>query len=214
MTIPMFISSTPHIPPNWAEAFPDFHHKVGLPDTFDLLDDSIIFLNYMDLSSTDRKQWLQVCVMSQRKVFVLSPTPNDTEAIEVIKSGAVGYGHTLASKTCLQEMALVVRHGGVWLGSTLIQRVITALTDVKPKTEPREANLDSFSSKFTEREFEIARYVATGATNADISVALKITERTVKAHITSLFHKLGVKNRVELALRLNNVSHSSNFMVN
>lgn len=206
MKIPMFISATPHTLPNWAEAFPELLHHAGLPKKFDLFDESIIFLDYMNLPQVDRVEWLKVCVASGQKVFVLSPTPTEAEAIEAIKYGAVGYGHTLASKSLLQQMALVVHNGGLWIGPKLMKRVMVALGRSQSERSNKQAQIESLNSKLTEREMDVARHVAVGESNTDISTALNVTERTVKAHITSLFRKLRVKNRVELALLLNKVS--------
>ena len=58
----------------------------------------------------------------------------------------------------------------------------------------------------------VASEVARGASNLEISTNLSITERTVKAHITSIFGKLQVRNRVELALLLHNVRISEGSM--
>ena len=52
----------------------------------------------------------------------------------------------------------------------------------------------------------VAEQIATGATNREISERLDITERTVKAHLSSIFEKLGVRDRVQLALSMNNVT--------
>lgn len=58
----------------------------------------------------------------------------------------------------------------------------------------------SVLGKLTRREREVLGYVGSGADNLKIASLLKITERTVKAHISSLYRKLGPQNRVELAL--------------
>jgi DNA-binding CsgD family transcriptional regulator len=52
----------------------------------------------------------------------------------------------------------------------------------------------------TERERQVAASVAVGASNMEIAERLAITERTVKAHLTHMFHKLGLSSRLELAL--------------
>lgn len=214
MKIPTFISATSHTPPNWNQAFPDFLHLTDLPNKFDLFDDSIIFLDYMNIAEDQRSLWLDTCVASKQKVLVLSPTPSEIEAIEAIKSGAVGYGHTLASKALLQQMALVVHHGGIWLGAKLMGRVMSALSGQQEQRIRKGSQLDTLSAELTERERDVARYISVGASNLEISNALVVTERTVKAHLTSLFRKLGVKNRVELALLLNKVRDSSDSMAN
>jgi DNA-binding CsgD family transcriptional regulator len=54
----------------------------------------------------------------------------------------------------------------------------------------------------TRRERQVAQLAAAGATNAEISRTLYISERTVKAHLTHVFAKLGLRSRTELAARL------------
>ena len=51
----------------------------------------------------------------------------------------------------------------------------------------------------------VAEQVAHGASNREIAEALEITERTVKAHLSAIFEKLGVRDRVQLALAMNNI---------
>jgi len=57
----------------------------------------------------------------------------------------------------------------------------------------------------SEREVQVARLIANGASNKEIADRLVITERTVKAHLTAIFEKLGVRDRLQLSLRVNGV---------
>ena len=215
MKTPLFITSSLNMLPNWVEAFPDATHSTGIPKAFDRFDEAVIFLDYMNLSDDKKHDWLTKCVATGRRVFVLNSIPSESEALNAIRSGAVGYGHTLAVAGRLREMALVVNHGGLWVGNKLMKRVMMALgqpihqqnhsqnDNVKPTDLVR-----TLSSELTQRELAVANLVARGQTNAEISVALDIKERTVKAHITSAFEKLNVRNRVELALLLHNIQLS------
>jgi DNA-binding NarL/FixJ family response regulator len=54
--------------------------------------------------------------------------------------------------------------------------------------------------QLTPREREVLGYIASGADNLKISACLNITERTVKAHITSIYRKLDVENRTQMAM--------------
>jgi DNA-binding CsgD family transcriptional regulator len=54
----------------------------------------------------------------------------------------------------------------------------------------------------TSREHQIARLVASGSSNQEIAARLKISEQTVKNHVQSIFRKLALANRVELALHI------------
>ena len=58
----------------------------------------------------------------------------------------------------------------------------------------------------TDREITVARYAASGQANAQIAEALGITERTVKAHLSAVFEKLGVSDRLQLALLVHGIS--------
>jgi len=55
-------------------------------------------------------------------------------------------------------------------------------------------------SRLTPREREVLGYIASGADNLKIAACLNITERTVKAHITSIYRKLDVENRTQMAM--------------
>ena len=51
----------------------------------------------------------------------------------------------------------------------------------------------------------MARLVAGGASNREVAEQLSITERTVKAHLSAIFEKLGLRDRLQLSLRINGV---------
>ena len=55
----------------------------------------------------------------------------------------------------------------------------------------------------SDREAQVAKFVAQGANNREIAQALQISERTVKAHLSAIFEKLGVRDRLQLSLRVN-----------
>lgn len=206
---PLFVTSSPAMLPNWRAAFPDSNSMVGLSTRFDRFDTSIIFLNYMNLAADKRPLWLAHCVETERKVIVLSPTPSEREAIQVIKGGALGYGHTLAATVRLREMVMVVDHGGLWVGGKLLKQVLSAISVGNNRSDIKRVESERTQKKIVEtltpKEQEVATLVATGATNQEVSGVLRVTERTIKMHITAVFEKLNVRNRVELALLMNNV---------
>ena len=205
MTKPIFISVYEEALPNWREAFPVHSHYSALPSKFSLGNECTIFLDITALEEEQRSAWLSFLVASKNKVVVLSALPKESEAVWCIKLGAVGYGHAFAASDRLVEMEAVAKNGGLWLGPELIEKVMKALSLVGSANNQREVCLKACSKILTEREFTVASYLSLGASNAEISNALGVRERTVKAHVSSLLAKLRVKNRVELALLLNNV---------
>jgi len=79
-----------------------------------------------------------------------------------------------------------------------MQRLFTALT---ARAAPMQTALAALSA----REHQVAQAVARGGTNKEIARAMGITERTVKAHLSAIFEKLGVRDRLQLSLIVNGV---------
>ena len=134
-------------------------------------------------------------------IIVLSDTPNDQEALAAFAAAAKAYCNSHATPEVLTQVASVVWQGGLWIGESLMQRLlqatsVTPLVPVTPKV--------SWEDKLTDRENEVARIVASGASNKEIARQLGITERTVKAHITTTLEKLGIRDRLQLALVVHN----------
>lgn len=139
---------------------------------------------------------------------VLSNTPQPQEGLVALESGARGYTHAHAVPALLQEVALVIEHGGLWVGPDLLQRLVkataTALSQrVAPEAQAAKV-IDQAStlSALSAREAEVARAVAGGHSNKEVADMLHISERTVKAHLGSSFEKLGVRDRLQLTLLL------------
>lgn len=133
--------------------------------------------------------------LPQCAVVVATLAPQDAEALFALEAGARGYCPLLAVPGLLQEVATAVAHGGLWIGPELMGRVVGALGKVLSAAAEPEDNLSA-------REAEVARAVAEGLSNKEVALRLDITERTVKAHLGSIFEKLGVRDRLQLVLRL------------
>jgi two-component system nitrate/nitrite response regulator NarL len=135
------------------------------------------------------------------KFFLLSDQPNEEEGLAFLKLGIVGYGNTYISQVRLVEAVRVISGGAVWLGQKVIQQLILesyskAKEQVAPGSGQRLAGL-------TPAEHKVAELVARGQSNLEIAFNLKITERTVKAHLTSIYEKTKTGSRLSLALLIN-----------
>lgn len=140
------------------------------------------------------------------KVVVLANTPNQTDALAVMKKGVVGYCHAYSAASMLKELKTVVMHGGVWLGNDLLQTLIGATKEIVSNTP---SNVEHALGMLTKREKQVSLEAAKGLSNKEIAKILSITERTVKAHVSASLGKLGVKDRLQLALVLNEKSTES-----
>lgn len=134
--------------------------------------------------------------LAGRRYFVLSDIPDENEAISLVRHGAVGYANAYTSLARLREAVRNVLAGRVWVGQKVIQKIIEGNARAigeKRLQPPSDSNL-------SDREWEVALLVGKGRTNLEIAAELDISERTVKAHIGSIFKKTGTQSRLQLAL--------------
>jgi two-component system nitrate/nitrite response regulator NarL len=135
------------------------------------------------------------------RFFLLSNQPNEEEGLAFLKAGIAGYGNTYISPGRIAEAVRIIAGGGVWLGQQVIQRLILE-TAARAKEQAAPDDAQKLAG-LTKMERKVAALVAQGETNLEIAADLKITERTVKAHLTSVYEKTKTGNRLSLALLIN-----------
>ena len=125
--------------------------------------------------------------------------PKDEDAFALLARGARGYCHVAAAPAQLRLVANTVRNGGFWLPASLMRRFMASAGGLVGQISSRKlVSLDDL----TKRERQVAQAVADGLSNREIAERLSISERTVKARLTSVFQKMDVRDRVQLALLL------------
>lgn len=151
-------------------------------------------------SMVDEKMIGQICLIKpSRKIFVLSDRPSDEEGLALLKLGIIGYANTYISPVRFSESVRVASSGSVWIGQKVMQRLIRETLSVKGDDSSLSDGVDEFET-LTKRERQIADLVADGQSNLEIAAHLHISERTVKAHLSSVYSKTGSANRLNLAL--------------
>ena len=135
------------------------------------------------------------------RIFLLSDQPNEEEGLAFLKLGIVGYANTYISAERLTEAVRVISSGAVWLGQKVMQRLI--LDSYARAKEKAVSNSKKKLESLTKRESEIANLIAQGQSNLEIAANLNITERTVKAHLSSVYEKTQTGSRLNLALLVN-----------
>ena len=124
-------------------------------------------------------------------VLVLTTFDDDDVLWGAIEAGAAGFVLKEASAEELISATRTVAAGGSWLDPAVTSRVLAAYrATVLPWL--REG---SRATGLTERELEVLRQMATGASNAEIAHKLLVSEATVKTHVSAVFSKLGVRDR-------------------
>lgn len=130
-------------------------------------------------------------------IIIMSDIPDDAEALTALAAQARGYCNSHAGAEVLLKVASVVSQGGLWIGETLMQRLL----GVQHKIDvPDSARRPLWRATLTAREIAVAELVATGMRNKEIARQLDITERTVKAHMGAVLDKLDLHDRMQLAL--------------
>ena len=187
-----FASNSSKPSSRWREAFPDG----ACVDELDAVQPTdLVWIDTADKGWERTLQCIAGAPLSSAVVLV-SSTPDDEEALRGLERGARGYCHAYAVPSLLREVAQVVERGGLWIGPGLLERFIAALRPRLPAS-PRD-----LGGLLSQREREVGKAVAAGRSNKEIGEQLGISERTVKAHLGSIFDKLDVRDRLQLALLL------------
>ncbi len=122
----------------------------------------------------------------QTNILIFTAFDSDERIIKAVQSGVKGYLLKGAPREELFNAIRVVSQGGSLLHPLVASRLIDRIRHDPP---PEDA--------LTEREMDVLRLLARGMPNKEIAVALVVTERTVKFHISSILAKLGATNRTE-----------------
>lgn len=130
------------------------------------------------------------------RILVLTASENEQDLAEAMKLGACGVVLKTSGTELLMQAIRKVSEGEIWLDGHVTANVIRQLADSR---EPG-ARGSSEPGGLTPREREIAGLVGQGYKYREIAEMLSISEQTVKNHLRNMFHKLGVSDRLQLAL--------------
>jgi len=126
------------------------------------------------------------------KVLMLSTFDADNNVIQALKAGASGYVLKDSQAKAIVSSILAVVAGERVMASAVANRVLEMLTGV---TTPKE-----FYDGLTAREVEILKLLATGMANKQIAYKLKISEKTVRNHVSNMYEKLNIYDRSQAVL--------------
>ena len=130
------------------------------------------------------------------QVVVLSGFGSLEVALRAAEGGARGYVLKSTRLAAVADAVCTVARGGVWIDPSLDRKIFEAFQ----RTMPRAPNQPEGLHGLTRREHEVLAQVAQGISNQEIARKLCISEQTVKTHLTRIFAKLDVKNRLAAAL--------------
>lgn len=132
------------------------------------------------------------------RVIVLTTFDDDEYVFEGLRAGAAGYLLKDVPAEKLYEAIRAAARGESFLQPSVAAKVVAEFARLAEQAQRRPSPL---IEPLSEREIEILRLVADGASNKEIASRLVIAEGTVKNHVTSILGKLGVRDRTQAALR-------------
>lgn len=132
------------------------------------------------------------------RVIILTTFDDDEYVFEGLRAGAVGYMLKDTPSENLAEAIRAAARGESFLQPSVAAKVVAEFTRLASSVPQSVIEL---VEPLSERELEVLRKLAAGATNREIATALVIAEGTVKNHITNILGKLGVKDRTQAALK-------------
>jgi DNA-binding NarL/FixJ family response regulator len=128
------------------------------------------------------------------RAIVLTAMEDDRDAVRAMRLGARGIVLKQSASDLLVKSIHRVHAGEIWLDNRITAEVLKAFTKSSDGGPKRDKPL------LSSRETEIVKLVAGGLRNKEIGEKLFISEQTVKNHLHNIFDKLGVSDRLELAL--------------
>ena len=136
----------------------------------------------------------------QVRVLATGLSPDEESILKSITFGAKGYSDETASSTEFAIAIRAVHQGLIWAPRRVFAMLIDrAMGSAAGLGSPQRTNI-------TCRETEVLKMLAAGRSNKEIAAPLGIEERTVKAHVAHLMRKMGVQNRIALAIHA--INHS------
>lgn len=132
------------------------------------------------------------------RVIILTTFDDDENVFEGLRAGAVGYLLKDAPSEKLFEAIRAAARGESFLQPSIAAKVIAEFARM---SAPAKGTGAALAEPLSERELEILRLIANGASNREIAVALVIAEGTVKNHVTSILGKLAVSDRMQAVLK-------------
>ena len=133
----------------------------------------------------------------ESRVVILTTFDLDEYVYEALRAGASGFLLKDVTARQLVDGVRVVASGEALLAPTVTRRLLERFAPTLPGgDEPAPPALESL----TERELEILTLLASGLSNAELGAKLYLSEPTIKTHLSSIFRKLGVRDRVQAVI--------------
>ena len=132
------------------------------------------------------------------RTIVLTASIEKEQIVQALQLGARGILLKDAATDVLLSGIRTVMNGQFWVGQSKVTDLVEILHSYMPAPTGPTALKQTFG--LTARELDVVSAIVSGFTNREIAGKFSISEQTVKHHLRNIFDKVGVSNRLELAL--------------
>ena len=157
--------------------------------------ESIIVINYSAFQQINQ-DIINDLKKENNSILVLHRSPSLEVAKKLLSFGVSGYGNALMRDHFLLSAVDAISEGLIWLHPEFTSQLISEIPN------SHEKDISDLLNLLSVREKEVAGLLKDGDTYKNIALKLGVTPRTIKAHASSIYTKLHVKDRLSLALLL------------
>jgi len=198
----LIFTNNESIEKHWKRITPkgyEFIKVASLEQLLKSLQDELSTMVMLDENSCDDiVQTLSTLQMfSKVRVILLSSALDLKRGVSLLGYGIKAYENAYVNAQTLSNLLEAVSASKMWIHPDLTTYLITNYVNSKENHESQTPDIEIFTSK----EKEVLSLITQGASNAEIAKHLKISLSTVKGHISHIFEKADIKDRVNLALK-------------
>lgn len=205
----LIFSNSAQLTADWSHALISDHSVARLLNIHNEYSaDAVIF----DAKKLDEDSSLMSIFASKKtRYLVVGAEWPEQKQIDVLAHGAAGYCDVSEAPKLLGRAVESILKGDIWMRRSLVPKVIGVLIDrhrFQVTSQNASENVDDLikmADSLSVREVEVADMIRQGENNKRIALTLNISERTVKAHLSSIFRKFNVDDRLRLAIRLKEI---------
>ena len=205
----LIYSNNPQLTAEWTHALIADHHVSRLLNAHnDYNADAVIF----DAKKLDEDPSLvSTFAKTDSRFLILGCDWPEQKQIDILVHGAAGYCEQSEAPKLLKRAVDCILQGDIWIRRALVPKVIGVLTGSLNSAHTSHISPDELDTlremadSLSAREKEVADMIRRGENNKAIAHEMNISERTVKAHLSSIFRKFEVDDRLHLAIRLKEI---------
>jgi DNA-binding NarL/FixJ family response regulator len=204
----LIYSNNPHLTAHWNHALTGDHSVNRLTNVSADFTADLVLVDAQKLE--DNESLYALLKKGSGRFLVVGNNWNEQKQIDVVVKGAAGYCEASENAEIVKRAVNSILNGDLWVQRCLVPKIILALTTIRRSqgASVKSSNLEQLLTMFDSlsvREMEVAQMIQIGESNKRIASEMNISERTVKAHLSSIFRKLEVEDRLQLAIFLKEI---------